>query len=446
MITQFTFRHFKSFREATLPLSPLTVLIGPNASGKSNAIEGVRLLSTLASGRYVDEVRRSLYEDGLLRGSLAALTWMEQTDRPFVLGLELSMEEMDGELPRRFSLEIGFKVTPESIHIVCEEMRFLESPSRYPFVYRTVDPGEAPHTLLVEYNNFARGGRKPRIRADARQAIFAQLTTPARFTTPKAQERIPAYTTALREALGHILFLEPRPARMRDYSFLDERELRSDGSNLSAVLHNLFKRTPEAKQRVLDFVRTLPEREIREIGFIQTARREVMVRLEEDFGPAPRWWDADVLSDGTLRVLAIAAALFSAPRGTLVIIEEIDNGVHPSRARGLLENIWRVGRERGIHVLLTTHNPALLDALPSEAVPDVVYCYRDPVEGDSRLIRLAEMPDYPATLAQGSLGGLLRDRVLERYVQAPLSSDQKREQALAWLDEWFQSDKAGVGL
>lgn len=92
-----------------------------------------------------------------------------------------------------------------------------------------------------------------------------------------------------------------------------------------------------------------------------------MVQLTESFGGKDCVWDIPVLSDGTLRVLAVAAALLSAPEGSLVIIEEIDNGVHPSRAGMLLENIQRVAESRGVRVLVTTHNPELMDALPSQA-------------------------------------------------------------------------------
>lgn len=45
MLKSFSIKNFKSYRRATLPLAPLTVLIGANASGKSNAIEAMRLLS-----------------------------------------------------------------------------------------------------------------------------------------------------------------------------------------------------------------------------------------------------------------------------------------------------------------------------------------------------------------------------------------------------------------
>jgi len=81
-----------------------------------------------------------------------------------------------------------------------------------------------------------------------------------------------------------------------------------------------------------------------------------------------------LLSDGTLRVLAIsqrdealcaiAAAMLSATEGSLVVIEEIDNGVHPNRAKHLLASIRDIAEQRKLRVLLSTHNPALMDALP----------------------------------------------------------------------------------
>ena len=50
MLKSVRFVNWKSFRDATLHIDPLTVLIGGNSSGKSNAIEGLQLLSRLAQG------------------------------------------------------------------------------------------------------------------------------------------------------------------------------------------------------------------------------------------------------------------------------------------------------------------------------------------------------------------------------------------------------------
>ena len=108
-----------------------------------------------------------------------------------------------------------------------------------------------------------------------------------------------------------------------------------------------------------------------------------MVKLTETFGGSPTAYDATLLSDGTLRVLAIGAALLTARKGSLVVIEEIDNGVHPSRAGQLLKHISDIAKRRDLRVLISSHNPALLDATPDEAVGDVVFCYRDGQTGQA---------------------------------------------------------------
>jgi predicted ATPase len=86
MLATFTLRDFKSFREARLPLGPLTVLIGANAAGKSNAIEALRLLSWLAQGQKLssiqyavnsaDRVVRGRVEDLCHRGHSQVWSWL----------------------------------------------------------------------------------------------------------------------------------------------------------------------------------------------------------------------------------------------------------------------------------------------------------------------------------------------------------------------------------
>ncbi len=141
-----------------------------------------------------------------------------------------------------------------------------------------------------------------------------------------------------------------------------------------------------------------------------------MVQLVESFGAKNVARDAALLSDGTLRVLAIAAALLSVEPGTLVVIEEIDNGVHPSRARHLIEQIQRVAAERSLRVLLTTHNPALMNALSPRALAATVVCYRNEA-GNSSLVRLQDLSRYPELLAQGRLGDVAASGALDRFIK-----------------------------
>ena len=178
----------------------------------------------------------------------------------------------------------------------------------------------------------------------------------------------------------------------------------------------------------------MPEQDIKDIRFSKNGRGEVYLELVENFGNQERSQSAGLLSDGTLRVLAIAAALLSVQEGSTVVIEEVDNGIHPSRARQLLETMQRQAEKRKIRLLLSTHNPALMDALPDNALGDVVFCYRDMNEGDSRLIKLSDLSDYPELILQGKLGGLVTKGIVDRFVKNPVDKEEKKRKALAWLE------------
>jgi len=417
---------FKSFREARLPLAELTVLIGANASGKSNLLEALQLLSWLAHGRRLNELLYALKERQLdVRGPLARLA--HDGAPGFSLG------GIFADAPsRRLFLTTGMGIEDDGLHIEYERATASDSKDALYDAMSSVDEG----LLSVAYDRSEEGG--PSLGTDViactdQQAVFTQLTTPARFLGQRAQQRIPQAARQIQAALESILFLDPAPRRMRDYSFTVERTLQGDGSNLSAVLYDVCEKQ-QRKAEVLAFVRSLPEQDILDLTFLTGPRGEVMAELTESFGGDAQTYEAALLSDGTLRVLAVAAALLSVSEGALVVIEEIDNGVHPTRAKLLLDNIQRVARERKLRVLLTTHNPALLDAIPVDAIPDVVACYRDPAGGDSRLMPLRQLQDYPELVAQGPVGQLVTRGILERYLKAPKGPEEKAAQAQKVLE------------
>lgn len=428
MLDQTTIRNFKSFAEATLPLSPLTLLIGANASGKSNALEALQILSWMARGLRLSDVLHAIKQGELaLRGTIGSLrhAGIDTHDIDFVV--------VDHEVGSTLTLELKLRADDEGLRIVGEK---LTAPNEnVPFYEITVGANAHSNEVQVAYNNFSRGGHKPQIACIDQQPVFTQLTTPARFGAQnhRSQTEIPLASRRIQSALESILFLDPTPRNMRDYSFTNDRRLKGDGANISGVLHDLCV-TQGLKEKVLAFIQSLPEQDIREIGFLNGPRGEVMIKLTETFGGSEHPYEAALLSDGTLRVLAIAAALLSVPEGSLVVIEEMDNGVHPSRAGLLLTNIQSVASDRKLRVVLTTHNPALLDALPIAAIPNVVVAHRDPVQGDSRLVRLSDLGSYPELVARGTLGGLVTKGVLDRYVKSDETDEQKRARALDWAD------------
>lgn len=458
MLSSFAIQNFKSYRDATLKLAPLTVLIGANASGKSNAIEGLRLLSWIAEGKRLGTIRHDLLEkERAIRGNVGDLAYRGPLDDPLsdpklapvlqsgqgaghllalgyrgVRAFSLSCLTTDAHW-RHYSITLEVRESDE-LHISDERLTGGGLRSSAP-LFEVVTPSKGAGDMFVAYNNFARGGRKPRILCSDQTAVLCQLMSSARFESghKKAQSEIPTTTRRLHQLLTDMTLLDPRPSLMRNYSFKNEQNLTESGRNLSGVLYNLCQEQRN-EDEVLEFVRALPEQDIKKIDFIETSRGEVMVELTESFGGSSKEYDASLLSDGTLRVLAIAAAILSAPPG-LVVIEEIDNGAHPSRAAQLLTQVSRIAKERNLRVLISSHNPALLDALPDDAVPHVVFCYRDPADGSSRLIRLEDVPDYPELIAQGPVGHLMTKGIIGHFVKHHPDDEHRKRRAHAWLDE-----------
>lgn len=377
MLSAITIRNFKSYKDATLPLAPLTLLIGANASGKSNAVEALRLLQWGISHQAVDVWRNTI--EGI-RGK-----------------------------KERFFYTSNNAIT----------MSVVQGDSTYECSFPQL---QSPRPLVAPLPG---------------KVILNQMRNA--YTHAQKQAESPASSPA--EADGSELvavlrfqFLDTIPARTRDYADMQEDQLREDAANLSAVLYRLCK-DEQHKKCLLEFVKSLPEQDIVDIDFIETPRDEVMVRLVESFGGRERFMDADSLSDGTLRVLALAAFLLAAPAGALLVVEELDSGIHPSRVKDLVRQMLSLARQRQVQILLTSHNPALLDALPYDALPDVVCCYRDSTEGDSRLVRLGDLPKYPAIMAQGTLGELVTRQVLDRYLHDTPTADEEKAAALDWLEQ-----------
>lgn len=442
MISSLTIRNFKSYAEAKLPLSQMTFLIGPNASGKSNALEALRLLNWLAKGSRLDDIERNILgADTLIRGQAPDLFLDSNNNLSFDCEISFTMKSLGLSNGDNFHIALG---------IVSEKLTLTEESLAQPFSKNwlyNVDgiPDISTNTVSVMYDNFLQGRNKPRITCSSQQAIFYQLETPGRFEEKhkKSQKLIPTATKRIREALQNIVFLDPNPSTMRSYSFAkNDDEIKEDGSNVSSVLYRICNQGDAIKEDLLKFICSLPEQDITDISFIKTERSDVMVRLHESFGGKERVVDAPLLSDGTLRVLSIAATLFSSRENSLVIIEEVDNGVHPSRAETLVNQILQISSARNLQVLITSHNPALLDAVPDEALGDVLCCYRDPTSGFSKIMRLKDMERYPVLVAQGSLGQLMTKQILDRFLKDQTTPQQRREKAMQWLEKLKQEVSA----
>jgi predicted ATPase len=175
------------------------------------------------------------------------------------------------------------------------------------------------------------------------------------------------------------------PVVRRQYERVGNRVLAKDGANLSAVLYGADQ---QISDRLLARIKPLSDKPYQEFDFDLTKYHNIMFGLKE--GDDKQSTGANLLSDGTLRYLAILTALEMVEPFSLLVIEEFDNGLHPSRIEMLVKAIFDACQRRNLKILATTHNPATLNILelPVEQLEGLVLCTWDDAEHSSKLTRL----------------------------------------------------------
>jgi predicted ATPase len=411
MITELRLENWKSFETDSLFVDSLSVLIGANASGKSNALDGFALLNRTTSGTMLTA---ALQGDSLLGALRGGVEWAALSPgNRFAIGLVC---RVSGFHDYEYRLEC--RVVYNRCEVFSEQLTRLlfrsvkngirqGRPSKIHLFWTDLTEEDAPTVKTYLYNE--KGGTTRQL-GRANTILFQLLGQSLRR---EIEEGVAEVISALRG----IFILDPIPSHMRHYSPLSDR-LESDASNIAGVLAGLLpEQQKEIEQVITKFASRLPERDILRFYAEKVGKfaSDAMLYCEEHWldRSEPHTVDARGMSDGTLRFLAILTALMTRPRGSLLVIEEVDNGLHPSRAGLLLEMLREIGGQQGVDVLVTTHNPALLDAMGTEMVPYITVAHRDPMTGHSVLTLLEDIERLPKLLAQGPIGRLSSQGLIE---------------------------------
>lgn len=411
MLTSIRLRNFKSFADAEAPLGPLTLLVGVNASGKSNVLDALRFLKGVASvGLPIDRLlqgqasgRGALWSG--IRGGIhevvrngAGSFALETTWRGTSKGVKYVLE---------YALECAVAPAP----IVCAESLRNNETSEVVFVGRLLSRDEGinsrrPEDMRLEL--------KTSEKDDSREVptVYQSLAILERFgrlseESPKAKKEA---AQAMSQALSALTFLDITPSLMRRYVPQEIAEIGETGEYLSAVLFQLCK-DPEQKQSLVDWLTELCAPELADIDFSTTDEGEVMLRLIEKDGIRV---SARSLSEGTLRFLGELVALRTAPEGSVILMEEIGNGLHPRRVHLLIEYLEAITEERNLQVIATTHSPLVLQALSPKARDDVVVLGRVPEKPGTILRRLADLPGFAEIVERRGMDYLFTTGWLEQ--------------------------------
>ncbi len=452
MLKQLILENWKSFRYAELPLDPLTVLIGTNASGKSNVVEALEFLQRIAKG---ENIEAALAGDKTLPSLRGGVEWAAlKPETQFILKLLVQGEDDKTDYFYRITVQ-----SKPSVHIVQEYLERQKKSSDFQVSDEMLIDNNflTEKSYLSEVNHLFAQSQKQQEDIKLKLSNLNKTNQDLLETVNKLKnsiiinevkikviekiENIKKQTNDLIERtyendndldflskdlkimniiinkISSIFILNPIPSTMRGYSPLSNI-LESDGSNIAGVLAALDgEQKTEVESTLSAYIKDLPEGDIKRI-FAEPVGRlktDAMLYCEEEWKPGHiTEIDARTMSDGTLRFLAILTALLTRPEGSQLVIEEIDNGLHPSRAELLVKILREIGSKRNIDILLTTHNPALLDALGPEIVPFVVVAHRDKETGESKLTLLEDIENLPLLLASGTLGKLATKGAIEK--------------------------------
>lgn len=406
-IAELRLTSFKSYRDVALPLAPLTVLIGRNGGGKSNALDALEVLSRLARGGEIRDALDGARRDaGPVRGGIEGCPPIGSD----IFELGVSIARAAGEV----RLDVKIQVRPQ-VQILRETLT-ADVDGRRRVLLETTAPD--PHRADIEakvWNN--KRGRNPHYQFRAAHLLTAQL--PLRLGGQTAAERhvLEAAEIAL-GVLGGVFHLDPVPQLMRQYVPEQDVVLRRNGENLSATIARLRRDDRTRFAELVEVIKDLPEHEVRALEVGRGEFGEVMLALSEVKDGRPVTVPARQMSDGMLRMIAVVTALLAGGPGVAIegptsvtpsltlVLEELENGLHPTQAARVLGLVKSAAAQQGFQVVLTTHSPALLNALGGDDHLGVLVIGRER-DGRTRATRLVDLPGYLAMMASGRLGDLV---------------------------------------
>ena len=356
-IQSITPRGLLSFGPDTPPLElrPLNVLIGPNASGKSNLIDLLRLVRSLPS-----DMQEPIRGGGGVEG------WIWKGSAPNTrLSLEL------GTLPFAYSQYHHHRLVfsglpyipallPLSEMITIEDDVFYQSDSVNNRLHMRSGSGELVETPFHEQHR----------RDQSALAQFRSISDYPQITWLSfLYERIHIYGD----------WESGRGASLRRAQPADSRGdvLLEDFSNLGLFLNQTLGTAPVYKRQVVDGMKELYPRFGNYEVVVNSGSVQIFFTEEDTSIPATR------LSDGALRYLCLLAVLYNPKPPPVVCMEEPELGLHPDIVAGLAKHL-RAASER-MQLIVTTHSDILIDALSD--TPDSIVVFEND-DGATRMNRL----------------------------------------------------------
>lgn len=409
--------NYRCLRHIRQPLAPFHILVGPNASGKTTFLDVVSFV-----GRLVSEGLDAALEERT--ANFDDLVWNREGNF-FEIAIEAAIPPNICEQFRdknrdtiRYELRIGIDQETQAVAILDESVLlkvWQEEKRRFRSLF-PIEPSP-PESLMTQrvkgarrvvrkapsgvdhfYTESAEESGKgwfPSIRLGPRRSALGNL--------PEDREKFPAttwfrglLTTGIQTiALNSLLMRRPSPPGRG-------RKFNPDGSNLPWIIAELKDKDAERFARWRQHVQTaLPDLEtIDTVDRPEDRHRYLMVKYQGGL-QVPSW----MISDGTLRLLALTILAYLPGMQGVYLIEEPENGIHPRAVETVYQSLSSV---YDAQVLLATHSPVILNL----AQPEDVLCFTKAPSGATDIVLGKDHPYLRDWKNETTLGALLASGVL----------------------------------
>ncbi len=379
-----------------IELEPLNVLIGRNASGKSNLIDSIALLHK-APTNFANTIRQG--------GGISEWLWKGSEPNP-IAEIEIATEHPKEKSPLRH--KISFTRVGQRLEIVEESIEYeyfnaADSNTATQQVYRYQDgkveflPGQVISEKDIEFSSgiamlTGRKGLPENLLSKLDESVLSKIKLPNQH--PEI-----AYLAIMLEQIKIYKHWDTeRNSSLRRPQSVDLPDdfLLEDASNLSLVLNDLHLKRANKKivNNLKEFYNEVEDYSTK----IQGGTVQIFIHEEGLSQPIP----ATRLSDGTLRYLCLLTILCHPSPPPLVCIEEPELGLHPDVLHTVAKLLIEASQRT--QLIVTTHSDILVDAL-SETPEAILVCERD---ADGTHFRRLERDILKEWLEKYSLGELWR--------------------------------------
>ena len=361
MLTRLEVNGFKNLFDVVVDFGPYTCIAGQNAVGKSNLFDVISFLSLAMDYTFL-EAGQQIRTVGSRTGDPRTLFWMDDSDAPpppMTLAAEMIVPEVVyddfGQAATASSTFLRYELTLEyvpprtggliqlgGIRLVREDLRYItQSKAATRLRWKNsaakfrkavvknerrgtgyISTGTDEGVFQVHQDGGSRG--QPRRSAAAPRTVLSTINTSDDPTALAARREIQQWRH---------LALEPSAMRAPDPAS-GPSSIGSDGSHLAAALFRLSEQGSDVEVYAEVAATASALTDVRAVKVDFDARRDLLT-LEARLGRGP-FLPSRVLSDGTMRFLALSVIQADENFGGLICMEEPENGIHPARIEAMV--------------------------------------------------------------------------------------------------------------